>query len=224
MNTQNIYRIFVFSLMLLASIAMVNGLSASIGNARMVLQTQVASDKMVFVERSIKVININNVSVNVHLTPLGNLTGITQILDNDILLQPGESKDARFKVQILEPGFYEGLIAVGFSEVGPDARAGGVGLQSNIIINAQLNESAPGFDKPATPPPTEDGNEGPADGSGTASAGNSSGAATSETAPVPSTATVQKTGGPDTLIGILIIIVILAIGIVGYLVFTKRLR
>lgn len=116
-------------------------LSASIGNARMILYPEIAPGETVTIERTILVRNINNVSVLIHLDPFEELENMTEILDNDFVLEPLQEKDARFRLTIEEPGRYEGSIAVSFAPA-EDPQGSGVGLLSNIIVIArEANET-----------------------------------------------------------------------------------
>ena len=111
----------------------VYGLTASIGNARMVIHTEVEEGKTTVIEKYVRVNNVNEVPVTITLDPRGDLIGITEIEDKTFTLQPGESKDANFKVTLKYGGNYEGQIGVGFQSL---EGGSGVGLSSTIIIIA----------------------------------------------------------------------------------------
>ena len=107
-------------------------ISASIGNARMILNVESVPSTL---ERTIKVNNVNDVPVFIELSLRGDLVGRTTIIDNNVIIQPEESKDFRFKVYLTESGKYEGSIEVKFYPVVDDIVQGsGIGLQSTITI------------------------------------------------------------------------------------------
>ncbi len=116
------------------------GLTASIGNARMILYPEVVPGEPTTIEKTILVKNINNISVNINLEAFQNLEGITEILDPDFILEPSEEKNARFIVTIDEANRYEGNIAVSFTPA-DEPQSSGVGLLSNIIIVAKESET-----------------------------------------------------------------------------------
>jgi len=187
-NTK-VYSIFVLLLVLTTSVL---ALSASIGNARMVLYPKIAPGEKATIEKTILVRNINNVSVLIHLDPLQDLTNMTEILDNDFVLEPLQEKDARFKLTIKEPGRYEGNIAVSFTPVEDIQGAGGVGLLSNIIIIAR------------------EGNE-------TTQIGINQTTQTNQTQP-----THEKGPIANPLMGLGIVLIIIVIGLIVFLKFSKR--
>lgn len=115
------------------------GLTASIGNARMILYPEVVPGEPTTIEKTILVKNINNISVNINLEAFQDLEGITEILDPDFVLEPSEEKNARFIVTIDEAKRYEGNIAVSFTPA-DKPQSSGVGLLSNIIIIAKEAE------------------------------------------------------------------------------------
>jgi hypothetical protein len=124
----------VFTLLVLViSISLVSGITAKIGNARMVLYPEFENGKAV-IEKSVRVINDNNVSVNVSLYYSEDFEGIIEIIDENFVLQPGEEKDARFVLTITdEKEDYDGRINILFKEL--EAK-NGVALSSRIIIHA----------------------------------------------------------------------------------------
>ena len=85
------------------------------------------------INRSIRVINDNEVSLNITLFPSGDFEDEINIIDENFILNPGDEKNARFNLKLEEPGKYEGRINVKFSPIG--TKESGVGLASQITIN-----------------------------------------------------------------------------------------
>lgn len=135
MKLRNISLILVLSLALLITISSVYALTAKIGNARAIVNGETGDT----LERTIKVINDNNVSVLIELFASGNLSEDIKILDNNFTLAPGESKNARYEVYLREVGSTENHINVKFTAVGEKQ---GVGMTSTLIINVK---EGPGF-------------------------------------------------------------------------------
>jgi len=111
-------------------------ISASIGNARMILYPQVIPGEPTLLEKSIAVYNINQIDVKVDLKPSDELLPYVTISDNSFVLKPGESKDAKFTINISQPGRYEGKILISFLP-NDELNASGVGLASSIIVIAK---------------------------------------------------------------------------------------
>ena len=120
--------------------APVYALTASIGNARMILNYEWEKNKENIIEKSILVKNVNDVPVSVQLKPDNDLKDITTIPDNNITLSPKEERDVKFQIKIEQPGEITGKINVFFSD--PDGKQAGVVLSSSIIIFAVGEGSA----------------------------------------------------------------------------------
>lgn len=164
------------------------GLKGSIGNARIVVNTEVAPGETTYVDRTIKVNNQNNVSVSVEVIAFDVLKDITTVYDDEFILQPGETKHARFRIAITEPGMLEGDIGVAFSPADPTDRSAGAGLQSHITIYTALDNST----APITPERTDKQE-------------------------------IKKSAG-SSLVGIGLVAIIVIIGVIVYLLATKKIK
>jgi hypothetical protein len=102
----------------------------------MILNTEVKEGTPTVLQKTVKINNVNNISVVVTLTPSGDIKSFTQMLDNELSLMPGESKDARFVMSLQYGGRYDGKILVTFKPADPTVKATPVGLASTIIIFA----------------------------------------------------------------------------------------
>ncbi len=112
-------------------------LTASIGNARMILRPVFEEGKTTTIDKSILVKNVNNISIKASLEPDDRYKKIIEIFDNEFILQPNESRNARFRITLKSGGRYEGKILVSFASADPSVKANSVGLSSTIIILAE---------------------------------------------------------------------------------------
>lgn len=113
------------------------GLTASMGNARMILRPVVEEGKITEINKYIKVNNVNDIPINVVLEPDENYKKIIEVFDNEFVLQPDESKKAKFRITLKSGGNYEGRITVSFAPADPEVKDNSVGLASTIIILAE---------------------------------------------------------------------------------------
>ena len=111
-------------------------LSASIGNARMILRPNIEDGETITIDKSILVNNINNISVKVTLEPEEHYKKIITVFDEEFILQPDESKDAQFRITLKSGGNYQGRVVVSFTPVDPSIKWNSVKLASSIIIIA----------------------------------------------------------------------------------------
>ncbi len=134
------FTIFLLSLIVLAMCSVfVSAITASIGNARMVLYPKVVPGEPTIIEKSIAVNNINDVDVEIELKSSEEFEQYVNIIDDSFVLKPTEYKNARFNINITQPGRYEGKIFVTFLPV-DESNSSGVGLASNILIIAKETE------------------------------------------------------------------------------------
>jgi hypothetical protein len=90
-----------------------SAITGKIGNGRMVLYPELENGKAI-VERSVRIINDNDVAVNVTLESDEDLREYVEIIDKGFILEAGEEKDAKFILTFEEEGDYEGRINVFF--------------------------------------------------------------------------------------------------------------
>jgi len=121
--------LIAFSL-LIVIILMTNilALTASIGNARMVLRVETGDE----IEKYILVKNVNDVRVDIELSASGDLEDYVEIIDDKFSLEPGEEKKAYFTIDVVKPGSTETRINVKFI---PE-KGNGVGFSSTVIVIA----------------------------------------------------------------------------------------
>lgn len=125
--------IFMICLLLII-VPTVYSLTASIGNARVVLRVNATPEDPEILERTLRTNNKNEIPVIVRLEPDDVLKHFTEIEDEEFVLQPGETKDAKFTLIIDRGGRFEGRMNVLFSPQDPESKENNVALGSNIII------------------------------------------------------------------------------------------
>ncbi len=133
MVSKRVLVIFIAFLLVLLLVNFASAITGKIGNARAVLYPEVGFWG-VTIDRSVLVINENDVPVNVKLEADVNSSFI-EIIDKEFTLEPGEEKDAEFKIKIKKEGDYEGRVNIFFSTI--DGKGAGVVLSSTIIIHAK---------------------------------------------------------------------------------------
>jgi len=132
-----------FACILLALLVLpaVFSLKGALGSANAIITVEVSPVKPTIVERYMTVYNENNETIYVELFPAEGLKNITEIVDNNFTLLPGEAKNASFRFVITEPGEYRGSVRVKFAPA--DRIGAGVGLDGKFRVFAiPKNETA----------------------------------------------------------------------------------
>lgn len=114
-------------------ISFTSAITGNIGNAKMILRAETGDE----IEKYILVRNINDVSLDIELTPSGDLGGDIEMIDDSFTLLPGEEKNARFIVYVKEVGTTEGAIEIKFTPTDEEDGKNGVGLKSTVIVIAE---------------------------------------------------------------------------------------
>ncbi len=120
----------VLSLIVLLSIGSISALNAKIGNGKVVLYAKVGD----VIEKSVKVINDNNVSVNIELIADGDLKDQFKFKKANFTLAPNEETDATYSLKVTKEGKTTSYINVKFTAVG---EKNGIILPASVIIFAQ---------------------------------------------------------------------------------------
>jgi hypothetical protein len=136
MQIKKTSRLFVsgFVLLLVLNILSVSALTASIGNAKAVVSVELNPSGKTVVERTLKVINSNDIPVNITLFVDPEIKDYIEILNETFILDAGKEYSAGYRIILNESGVYEGNINVLFTEVG---KKDGVVLPANLIISAE---------------------------------------------------------------------------------------
>jgi len=126
--------VLIFAATLILSMTLLaSAITGKIGNARVVLYPEVESGGT-SIDRTILVINDNDVEVNVSLQAAEG-SSLIEIIDKNFVLQPGEQTEARFRINIKKAGDYEQKINVLFAPF--SGNGAGIALSSTMIIHAK---------------------------------------------------------------------------------------
>ena len=131
------YKILLPVFFLVFLIPLVFSIEVYVRPARIVARMNVTSGKTSTYTGFLEVKNQNNFTVNVTLSPQGDLVGKVDITEESLTLEPGESKNIDFTINIDQPGTYQGTIVVTYLA----ENTLGVGLQADIIVIATEVES-----------------------------------------------------------------------------------
>jgi len=113
------------------------GLASSYGESKVILKPEVPEGETVQIERSIRVKNVNDIPIKVTFEPTENFKKIATMIDEEVVLQPGELKRGNFIITLRSGGTYEGRIMMTFSPLDPDSKESSIGASSQITIYAQ---------------------------------------------------------------------------------------
>ena len=127
LNKRLIFILFSIVLIILFISTIFAALTASIGNARMILRANVGET----IQKTILVKNINSETINIEIGASGDLEKDIKILDSNFTLAPGEEKNARFTIKITKNGAFENKLNVKFFST---TEQKGVVLSSNIVV------------------------------------------------------------------------------------------
>jgi len=210
-------------LVLVLILPLCHALTASIGNAKMILRPDVPAGETITIDRSILVKNVNNVSVRVNLEPDEIYEKIIEIYDNEIVLEPGEEKKANFRITLTSGGKYSGKILISFGPADPDVKENSVGLASNIIIIAGGPITEDYYKVMEPEEDEEDDIFDTNDSFDTDSEDEEETVSISIGGQKDKTKTPQTTTGPNPLVGIAIIVVFILLGLGIYFIIKKVL-
>lgn len=203
-------------------------LTASIGNARMIIHTDASPENPAVIQKSIKVNNVNDIPVQITIRDQGDIAEYTEILDKAFTLQPKDSFDARFVMTLEYGGTYEGKILVDFSAAELGTKATPVGLASTVIVisSGPPNPNPPTGSTDVTEEDTayvdnpEDNADLPNSEDSPIAEDNSAKEPARPALDGMSKAPVKKKASP--LVGMLIIGIVLVIGIVVYMWYMRN--
>ncbi|MDD5178154.1 MAG: hypothetical protein PHT54_02640 [Candidatus Nanoarchaeia archaeon] len=101
-----------------------------------VLSVDVEEGSTKIIDRTIWVKNVNDIPVKVAIEAAEDLKGRVDVKDAEFILQPNEEKNARYLIQISQPGVYYGKMNVGFSPAESTIKEQGVGVSLAITVSA----------------------------------------------------------------------------------------
>jgi len=127
-------KLLLVAILFMASVESVLALSATIGNAKMILRPDITPGEVTRIQKSILIKNVNEYPVTVTLTPDDTLAQIINMPTTEYKLQPDEQVDVPFTITLTREGKYDGKIFVLFKPDDPNIRDSPVGLTSRVII------------------------------------------------------------------------------------------
>ena len=126
-----------FSLIIILSFQIALAFKAYLRPSRMILYTNVTPGGIGTTKGTFEVMNLNNVSVNVEFIPEEGIFGMVEFEENPITLEPNETKNVDFTIEVTEPGTYKGrFLAVYSSEIFPDVQ-----MQADVGVVAREVEN-----------------------------------------------------------------------------------
>ena len=136
---KNVFVCLITLVLILSFIGNVQAIKvkASIGNGKMILRPEVGET----IDRTIRVINDNIISVDIEVTGSGDLEDKITIVDDKFTLAPGEEKDARFKIKVNKAGDFDNRINVKFAPV-DGSNAAGISAIVRIITKDNENKKS----------------------------------------------------------------------------------
>ncbi len=140
MDYQKIYLYLITSFLIVLSLSLTTAITASIGNSRMVLRVSPGET----IERYVLVKNVNNETVAINITALGDLEKNVNIKEKTFTLAQGEEKKAYFTIKANEEGMTETRIIIAFKP----QEGSGVGLSSTVILIAEKGTVSPDSQTP----------------------------------------------------------------------------
>lgn len=127
--------ILLFILILLLPIAY--SLTAAIGNARAFVKVNASPEEPAVLKRTILVQNRNEIAVKVSLKVSKEFEKFVDIIDKELILEPDESKKARYTLTLDRGGHFEIKINVAFEPADPTIKENKVGMSSTLIISSE---------------------------------------------------------------------------------------
>ncbi|MDO8509084.1 MAG: hypothetical protein Q7S27_05370 [Nanoarchaeota archaeon] len=127
--------VYLFALLFVVGISgLTSGLSASIGNSRMVLRVGVEEE----IQKSILVRNVNDVPVLINITVLGDLAENIILKESSFNLEPSEERKVYFLISADQAGKTESRISFSFVPIIEEGigEGNGVGFSSVITVIA----------------------------------------------------------------------------------------
>jgi hypothetical protein len=126
-------------LVMLLGVGCVDAITGRMGNAKMILYPEVNGWTNTIIDRTIYTENVNEVAINVSLRLSEGAEDFVELIDENYILQPGESKKAAFRVGIKKVGTYKGKILVFFAST-EQGHGPGVVLSSDITVIAKKDQ------------------------------------------------------------------------------------
>jgi hypothetical protein len=129
---------FTFAILsLILCTVFASAVTGSMGNAKMVLYPEVNGWTNTVIEKTILINNVNDIPINITLRTDENASKFVDLIDENFILEPGETRKAQIEIHVKKVGTYTGSVNVFFKPI--DSKEAGVVLSSQIVVIASKN-------------------------------------------------------------------------------------
>jgi hypothetical protein len=139
-----ISKLVVALFLLVLSVQFICGLSATVGEAKVVLKPEVPIGGLT-IDRSLTVVNQNEFDVNVKIIEGDDPENIIEVVDTEVFVKANEEAPARYKIHLLYGGDYSRKLIASFKPADPALGSSSLGMVSNIVIIATGMPAPPGY-------------------------------------------------------------------------------
>lgn len=131
-----IKRVGVLFIAFILILPIVYSLTAAVGNARAVLNMNASPEKPAVLQRTILVQNRNEIPIKATLMVDKKFEKFIEIIDKELTVEPGKSKNARYTLTMDRGGDFEIKINVLFESADPTIKENKVGMSATLIIHS----------------------------------------------------------------------------------------
>ncbi len=208
-------KIFVLLFVLIIALPSICSIRTRIGNVRAIVNVNASPQDPAVLQRSILVKNTNDFAVRINVVVDEKYDYFIDIQDEEFVLQPAESKNARYTATIDRGGIFEIAFNVGFSPADPDVKDNNAGLISTLIVNSEgpeIDDGALEVEEREMPPPPPVANPGQPEPEDTG------------VSVTPGSKDAFKAEEPEPnkmLVGSMIVAIIVAVGLLAFFVINK---
>jgi len=140
-----IINLAVALLIVISAIPLSSALTATVGEPKVILRPVIEEGETVVIDRILHVINQNNYSVNVEIIEGIDSPEILNLDTRYLTLNPDETGEAHFSLEIQYGGRYNRKLTASFSPVNLSIDQNSLGMVSNLFIYAEGPEAPDGY-------------------------------------------------------------------------------
>ena len=127
-------RLIILVLICLLLIPSVYSLTASIGGGRAIVRVNASPEEPAILERTLLIQNKNEIAIKATVKVDEKFEKFVTVLDKEVVLQPDESKKARYVLTMDRGGSFEIKINVAFEALDPTLKENKVGISATLIV------------------------------------------------------------------------------------------
>ena len=127
-------RLIILVLICLLLIPSVYSLTASIGGGRAIVRVNASPEEPAILERTLLIQNKNEIAIKATVKVDEQFGKFVTVLDKEVVLQPDESKKARYVLTMDRGGSFEIKINVAFEALDPTLKENKVGVSATLIV------------------------------------------------------------------------------------------